>query len=384
MAETLQSAQPVPLSPELGERLGEKPFTLQSPQEFRDDFVASASLATEQVGLETMQFEVCEDTQPIYDTITQAKERGVEDVRFHYDRVALRHLRVGEDQAFVFLGRTVLHRGDKAALKQANTERVQLVNSLESQQITDPSNRKRGQNNHMSHNHVKLAIVDDTAWFGTMNFRAMDFDISNFMVKVTDPHWVDKLKEVFEQTEATDPQEDKVFTKYDEADREETVLLLDAGAKDKSVIYEKALQMADSLREGDEFVMISQWPPIKTVYGAFAEKLSEKTKAGARGTYLMSPEDRLHPSRRASRMLQTQVKKMEQLDPNMKAVNLARMTHAKAFMIKRANGEQEVLFGSHNLTSWTVHNGTRELAMWSKDPMIVGQIASFLESVQSE
>ena len=68
----------------------------------------------------------------------------------------------------------------------------------------------------------------------------------------------------------------------------------------------------------------------------------------------------------------------------MKAVNLARMTHAKAFLIKRVNGEREVLFGSHNLSSWTVHNGTRELAMWTKDPVIVSQVDEFLNAVQSE
>jgi hypothetical protein len=331
-----------------------------------------------------MQFEVCGDTRPIYDALADAKLRGVPDVRFHYDRVALRHLRVGEDQAYVALGRTMLHRGDKTVLRQANAERQLLVDQLETQGITDPSNRKTGQNSRMSHNHAKLAIVDNSAWFGTMNFRAMDFEISNFMIKVTDPEWVDTLKQVFDQTEATQPQADKVFMKYDGAGQEETALLLDAGTKDQSVIYEKALQMADSLQRGDEFVLISQWPPVKVMYGALAEKLSAKTRSGAGGTYLMSPSDKLHPSRRASRMLQGQVEKMEQLDPNMHAVNLARMTHAKAFLIRRANGEREVLFGSHNLSSWTVHNGTRELAMWTKDLRIVDQVAGFLESVQGE
>ena len=309
MSENLQQIEPLYSPIEVGERLADNHFTLQTPQQFRDDFVEAAGQAQKQVGLETMQFEVCEDTQPIYSALTQAKKRGVEDVRFHYDRVALRHLRVGDDQAFVLLGRTVLHRGDKSALRRANSAREQLVRDFEALQITDPNNRKRGSSNHMSHNHAKLAIVDDTAWFGTMNFRAMDFNISNFMVKVTDPEWVATLKEVFDQTEATEPQEDRVFTKRDEAGTEETSLLLDAGNKDHSVIYEKALQIADSLQKGDEFVMISQWPPVKVMYGTLAEKLGAKTKAGAKGTYLMSPEDRMHPSRRASRMLKIRLRK---------------------------------------------------------------------------
>ncbi len=384
MLENANKNETFPLAPARAEQPLLDAFTLQTPEQFRDDFVAAIAQATKQVGLETMQFETGDNTNPIYDAMSQAKARGVQDVRFHYDRVGLRHLRVGEDQAFVLLGRVVLHHGDKTALRRANTEREQLVDTFERQQITDPSNRRRGDRARMSHNHAKLAIVDDVAWFGTMNLRAMDFDMSNFMVKVTDPFWVDTLKGIFEQTEMSGPKKDEKYTKYDELGREETSLLLDAGVKDQSVIYEKAVQMAGSLQPGDEFIMISQWPPVKVMYGEFVKTLSEKTQSGVRGTYLMSPEDRLHPSRRASKMLQQKVKKTESLDPNMQAINLARATHAKAFMIKRANGEREVLFGSHNLSSWTVHNGTRELAMWSRDPVVVSQIESFLESVRNE
>ncbi|HUC21051.1 MAG TPA: hypothetical protein VMR98_06210 [Candidatus Polarisedimenticolaceae bacterium] len=370
--------------PGQGEAFTKGAFTLQSPQEFRDDFSAAMGRATEQVGLETMQFELCDDTQPIFDGLTSAKQRGVADVRFHYDRVALRHIRAGEDEALVFKGRTVFHKGDKAALRKANTGRELLVGEMEADQIADPAFKKRGSDKRLSHNHVKLAIADGAAWFGTMNLRALDFEMSNFMVKVSDPESVAVLKEVFDQTEAPTLGDDKVFVMNNGESDEEVMFLVDSGVKGQSVIYDKALDMAASLREGDKFVMISQWPPVKAVYGGFSKKLQAKLQEGVRGTFLLSPAQDLHPSGRASRALQEQVDNMQARNPTMTAENLARKTHAKAFLIERVNGEREVLFGSHNLTSWTVRNGTRELAMWTKDPEVVAQISEFLDDVREE
>jgi hypothetical protein len=366
---------------EIGEKLPESGFNLQTPQEFRDNFVDAVSKAKEQVGLETMQFEAGEETAPIFAAIQAAERRGVNDVRFHYDRVALKHVRAGDDEAFVVAGRTVMHRGDKPALKQAHSSREQLLSELEASGISSPSLRKRGTHKRLSHNHAKLAIADDVAWFGTMNFRESDFRMSNFMLRVDDPYWVGVLKEIFNQTEATEPGSDKVFQDNEDSD---TALLLDAGVKNESIIYDKAVEMANSLQQGDEFIMISQWTPIKVAFGALAEILQEKLKQGVAGTFLLSPEQDLHPSRRVAHYLQRKMERIQQQNPSMTVENLPRQTHAKAFLVKRANGSQEVLFGSHNFTSWTVRNGTRELAMWSRDPAIIEQLVDFLGDVRRE
>lgn len=72
------------------EKLRDPLYTLQTPEEFRDDFVRLANQAgpTDMVGFETMQFEVCNATDPIFQALKDAEGRGVQDVRFHYDRVA--------------------------------------------------------------------------------------------------------------------------------------------------------------------------------------------------------------------------------------------------------------------------------------------------------
>lgn len=373
------------------EVLTEKQFELQTPREFRDDFVSSARGAR-RLGLEFMQFEVCPDTMPIFESLVQAKERGADDVRFHYDPVALWHIRAGKSRAWTYRDRIIFHRGDKTAVRDTLAEREQLLVDLEAHGITDPSNRKLGQDSRRSHNHVKLAIAssgevgsDDSAWFGTMNLREEDFAVSNFMMKVTEPRSVAWLREVFDQTESGQPAHDQVFVvDRDETGNERTTFLLDAGNKGESVIRDKALDMADSLQEGDRFIFVSQWPPVKG-YGSLIETLNAKASAGSDGAYLINPADRLHLSPALSQMFQKRVERMQRSNPNIHFTNLARQTHVKTLLIVRKDGRREALFGSSNMTDWTVdqwHN--RELSMWTSDPEIVGQVAQFLQDIQTE
>ncbi|MBA3724538.1 MAG: hypothetical protein H0W89_06685 [Candidatus Levybacteria bacterium] len=369
-----------------------RPFTVQTPQEFRNDFVAEirATPPGGQIGLEVMQFERCDNTQPIFDAIQEVHERGDRDVRFHYDRIARDHIRVksddgGHDQAWAALGRTLYHRGNRQALREAYADREALLQQLIEQGITNEGEKHR----FLSHNHVKIALANEAAWFGTMNMRELDFDMSNFMIKLTDPRWVGVIQDVFEQTEKphdkSEKKADKVYADNDEGLPSTTEFLLDAGERGQSIIYERANQMAASLQEGDEFILIGQWPPIKRMYGHIIETLDEKTmSAGAHGTYLMSPAEKLHPHRRASLFLQKQVEKKHANNPNVALENLARETHLKILLIKHADGSREMIAGSHNLTKSTVRHGTRELSMWTKDATVIDQVEDYVTQIRGE
>ena len=371
-------------TPISNEQLKVFPVRLESPKEFRDDFVSAVGRATTQVGLEVMQFEVGQETTEIFNSLIQAEQRGIVDVNFHYDRVARHHIRNGRDEAFVALGRTVIHRGDRQGLRIANLGRERAIIRMEELGITNPKNKVRGGSERSSHNHVKLAIVDDEAWLGTMNLREIDFEMSNFMVKVTDPNQVSAIKEVFMQTEEPIGGEDRIYKTNDVGGLEKTSIILDVGLKGQSMIYDRAVQMVDSLMAGDEFILISQWPPVRVYFGQLVDKIFERSQRDVNGKFLISPKEDLHPVRRAALVLQKQILRNQQQNPNTQAINLARQTHAKALLINRADGGREVLFGSHNLTRGTVKNGTRELAMWSRDPQIVDQVSSFLDKVQAE
>ncbi len=357
-------------------------FEVQAPRAFRDDFAQSAEVARQRVLLETMQFEVTPDTRPLFEALLTAKQNGVGDVGFVYDRVARRHIRSADGgEANTMGGYVVAHPGgDGVALQLAYRQRESLISDLERRGITDPGNRGRGDRPSLSHNHVKIGVVDDVGWIATLNLRGVDFEkMSNFAVKIADKRWADVLQRVYAHTERGELGPDQVFADSDG----ETAVLFDTGVKHQSAIYDKALAMVDSLQAGDEFVIISQYPPLRMLFGDMVKKLQEKTRTGgARGVFLTNPADALHPSKMASKMMQKSMAKTWGDNENMVAENLPRQTHAKAFLIIRADGTKEVLFGSHNLTSLTVRNGTAEVAMWTKEPIVAGQVLSFLESVR--
>lgn len=376
----MTKADPFPatiLQMEVGTEIREKPpkpsFQLQSPLEFRDNFVQAAQIAQNQVGIETMQYEVCDETRPIFESLLNTDATSV---RFQSDRVAGSHIAVGDSKAIVLKGLTLPYKGTEwGALQRASNEREMIMRKLKDRGIGFEG-EKHGL---FRHNHVKLAIADNVAWFGTMNLRKLDFDISNFMMKVEDPYWVDVLKDVFDQTEQSGIVEDRIFKKDDSSDTE---LLLDAGVPKQSAIFQRAHEMVRSMKEGDEFVYVGQWPPVRVMMGSLLDAMQTKADEGVNGTFLMSPEDELHPIGGVSNFLQRKVDKKFASNPHLTAENLPVGTHAKILMIKRKDGSREVLFGSHNLTSWTVWTGTRELSMWTKDPVIVEQLNGFVEGVK--
>lgn len=395
------------------EALTPKRFELQTPREFRDDFVASAAQAKKQIGLETMQFEICDDTLPLFNTLLGVNRYNhhVPDMRFHYDRVARQHIRVGESAGRAIGGRLIRTKGDKEAVRKAHDQREQIIDRLELVGISRPRGHlldpfdphiiaarlvsggavppTHDDRSRMRHNHVKLGLVDDTAWLLTMNLRALDFDISNFAMKITDPHWVGVMREVFNMEEDPSIVKDRVFKNDDDPDTE---VLFDAGVKNQSAIYERAVQMAASLGPGDEFTFIGQWPPasfkfdgLLSVYGEFLKTLDARSHNGTRGLFLMNTKDHLHPAGlHTSHALQRHVEKRYSNNANTVAENLPRDTHVKALLIKRASGDTETLFGTHNLSKFTVRNGTRELAMWSRDPSVTGQIDTYLQELRAE
>lgn len=364
------------------ELMTEFEFLLQSPADFRDDFVEAASRAQERVSLLTMQFEVNSDTEPMFEAMKEAEAKGV-DTRFVYDRVARKHLRHNEDQAWTLRGRTVFHRGDKLKLRQSNADREGMITAMEESGVTDPVYKQRFKDKAFSHNHIKLAIVDQAAWFGTMNLRGLDFKWSNFMMKVTDTRWVEALKHVFDDSGSRTVTDDMEI--FDDAENPKNALLVDGGKKQSSVIYEKACDMVDSLEDGDEIIYIGQWPPVKMAFGKLANKIYENLATkDIKAKFLISPEDQLHPTKWGSRKLQKAMDRKVRKHLNLHVKNLARPTHAKAILINRADGSSEVLFGSHNFTRFTVKNGTKELSMWSQDLEVVDQLSKFLSETEAE
>ena len=390
------------------------PFELQTAQQFRDDFVAAINAAglDDQIAFETMQFEVCDNTLPIFDALRNAKQGGVKNTSFRYDRVARQHLRDPEGQGEAWFrpdtlgglaiygshdqeGKTEKNLGKTDAtslrgkpfnedtisrLSNAFQTREALIAEFEAAGITDPRFKERGGFKPLSHDHTKLAIVGSIAWLGTMNQRAVDYEWSNFMIKVTDPDVVAAIKHVYAQDEKPSLHLDEVLLD----NHPDTRLLFDVGNRGESVVYQHALEIVDSLQPDDEITMIGQWPPVSSMYGSLAKNLMTKLSEGAKGTFLLSPEKHLHPNAFTARLFKKKMDKRVAQNGDMSVVYLARQTHAKALLVKRARGSMELLGGSHNFTSWTVFNGTRELAIHTTNSDLTTQMEKYLDSLQAE
>lgn len=336
----VQETEPSPLA-----------FELQTVQEFKEDFVNAVSSATtaDQIAFQTMQFEICDETQPIVDALVSAKMRGVEYVSFRYDRVAREHIRDPEGQGQAWfrpdtLGGLAIYAADGDAKKRLGTTlgtslrgeplkgetikrlssafraREDAITILEELGITDPAYKERGSYKRGSHDHIKMAIVGDTAWLGTANQRAVDYEWSNFMIKVSDPEVVSALKDIYGKDQNPGLNADEVLLE----NRPDVRLFFDAGNKGESVIYQQALTMIASLQSGDSITMIGQWPPVNSMYGDLAKQFMSKMSAGIEGKFLLSPEDHLHPNAFAARVFKGKMDKKVTQNPNMSAVYLAR------------------------------------------------------------
>ncbi len=352
-------------------------YELQNPQEFCDSFIGEAAQANQRVKGIVLQLESGPDTDPIYESMIAAQKRGVEDVELVYDPASIAHVSRGDNEGNIRKDKVLRYKGDKSVVEQAHADRQAMIKKLQSLGIIatpEPGEKVSRQN----HNHIKLFIVDDVAWIGSMNLRESDFIMSNAMIKITDPELVEELARIYD-----------ISTQEKAAPNEtvrvgESELLFDGGNPKDSVIYDKAVEMIDSLQEGDEAVLIGQYAPVKMMYGQLLDKMRSKMDEGAKTKFLTPPTEALHPVGGAARYLQKSIDKREAQTPNMETTTLARKTHLKAMMVTRANGEREVLFGSHNLTSWTVRIGNKELSIWSKDPEVVDSVANLLDQVEHE
>ena len=359
------------------EELESSGFELQSPQEFRDSFISESARASHRVKGIILQLESGPDTDPIYESMIAAQERGVRDVELVYEPASVAHISRGASEGNIRKGKVLRYRGDKSVVQQAHAERQTMIKKLQGLGIIatpEPEEKLSRQ----SHNHIKLFIVDNVAWIGSMNLRESDFAMSNAMIKITNPELVEQLTRLYDVStqKAVAPNETIISG--------ESEILFDGGNPKDSVIYTKAVDMIDSLQEGDEVVLIGQYAPVKMMYGRLLDKMRSKMERGVKVKFLTPPTVALHPVGGAARWLQKGIDKRESQTPNMEAITLARKTHLKAMIITRANGEREVLFGSHNLTSWTVRLGNKELSIWSNDPEIVDSIASLLDQVEHE
>ncbi|MCR4329046.1 MAG: phosphatidylserine/phosphatidylglycerophosphate/cardiolipin synthase family protein [Candidatus Roizmanbacteria bacterium] len=206
-------------------------FEVLSPHDYFITLQERIPKAERRVWLKTMNFEADHIFGSLSHLMKKAAARGV-DTRFSCDWFTLM-VTDGQLDNFRSLNkernkfRKFRQRNKREALIDLENGGVEVV-------ITNPTmNKLRELNPGSGRNHIKIGIIDDTAYLGGINLSDKDFNREDFMLQIEEPSVVQALADLHTDTPTID-------TKIDCTSN--TSLLIDSGTKEKSIILDTACQ----------------------------------------------------------------------------------------------------------------------------------------------
>jgi cardiolipin synthase len=335
---------------------------VQNPQEFAEDFISHARHAKSHIYLQSMHFEagkILDRMAPVF--IEKVKE-GVE-VHLTIDWVHRRF--VGED-ANLLPALSPKKRAFNKEVQQRNTEFIsKLTKAGVLFTITNHPNLVSTFLSIFDRNHIKLYIIDDTAaWVGGVNLFDEAFEMIDFMVKFSDRHIIQILKEQFFKVN-----ERKPSTNYLKRCDSYNDFLVDNGTWNSSLIYDTAVDMVQEAQHSILFV--SQFVPD----GKMLSLLLEKSKAGIKVEVLTSEESGKQFVALPYNLTYLTYKRKTR-NSTIDLQHLHKRVHAKLLVIDG----KTALFGSHNLVEIGVKLGTEEIAMKTVDLALVSDLNKFIRS----
>ena len=206
--------------------------------------------------------------------------------------------------------------------------------------------------------HVKWTVVDDTVYsFGGVNLYGKGAKNIDYMFKVKDKKLADLLaKEHREIVKADrDPTDYSGFYKqlgYGS-------LLIDSGQKNESMIYERAVQLAE---QSQSVLFVSQYCPTGRLAKILRRKKATINYNQPKNTHRWTKLMLLVSS--VTTRLKSQYKKNTYL-------------HAKFIVFTMPDGSKTALTGSHNFSYSGVRLGTREVDLETTDKKAISQLEAF-------
>jgi len=207
--------------------------------------------------------------------------------------------------------------------------------------------------------HSKWCVIDDECFvFGGVNIYQNGIaENRDYMFRLKNNHLADRL--VYEQGRIA--KADRASTNYPSVtyELEGNSVLIDGGIIAQSVIYRRAIELS---QEASHILFVSQYCPT----GKLARILKKKDV----DLYFNHPENAEGfnvPLIRLS-MLTSGFKTSYTKEPYI---------HAKFMIFTMKDGSKVALTGSHNFAYTGVLLGTREIALETSDPKIIGQLESF-------
>lgn len=340
-----------------------KQFTILPPLSFIADVRKEAAKAQKRIYLQAMEVE----PGPIANHLLEVLETGAEkklDTKLHVDNYSL----MVTDGVFNYV--PIFSQQKRAERRERLKKRIGYFDQLQAQGVQITFTNHPGIQSKLfpvfGRNHMKIAVVDDVAYIGGINYHDANFRSNDCMIKLTDPRLVNPVVDIFTAVEKGILTEDKKIPCT-----ETSTLLVDSGKVGKSLILNQAVQL---INEAEESVtLITPIIPDTRLLRALSKSKKRNVHIQVivpavqrmMGVYLF-----LDTFNQFSLSLQ-----FKHIPILYKKLDI----HAKMITIDN----KKVLLGSHNLTNRGVMMGTEELAIISTDDYFVSQAKAFINHVIS-
>jgi len=139
-------------------------------------------------------------------------------------------------------------------------------------------------------------------------------------------------------------------------------VLVDGGIPGDSIIYRRALKYA---RKAERIVLVSQYCPTGELGRVIESKHHEMW---------------FNPPRNASLVNRILISASMVVTRHRTLYRKRQYLHAKTIVFYLKSGRRVAITGSHNFVRGGVTLGTREIALQTRNPMIIDQIETFIQS----
>ncbi|MCX7996797.1 MAG: phospholipase D-like domain-containing protein [Patescibacteria group bacterium] len=333
--------------------------TVQSPAEFKTDFLSRAVSAKHRVFIQAMVILSGRVMREFEAVLAPLPSLGV-DVRVQFDWITARHFQ----ERIVFWPAFSFHRLPGFGELRRDTRKmfsrfldagitVTMINHPGLLEQVFPI---------IGRNHIKIYLVDDCVWLGGLNLYDAAFECVDVMVRYDDPRIADTLADQFRRVnDAARTENTRIPLNLTDT------LFIDAGIAGNSIIYEEAVSMVKNATHDVRYIsqMVPEGKLLKTLLSRAREGVSVDVITSQRSDALFTRWPFRIPYDRFCTAVSG--------EPNIQLRHQSNRVHAKVLIVDNSS----VLFGSHNLVDTGVMLGTAEIAVRSSESDLVRQIAAW-------
>ncbi len=209
--------------------------------------------------------------------------------------------------------------------------------------------------------HTKFCVVDDTVYsFGGVNLDDRGATNVDYMVRIVDHRLAEHLVRVYTRTrDANTPLRGFRSSSLTYGTDE---VLIDGGIPGDSIVYRRALTYAS---KAQRIVLVSQYCPT-----------------GELGRVVRSKHHEMwfNPPRNARLFNRILIAASMAVTGHRTLYRKHQYLHAKVMVFYLASGKRVAITGSHNFVRGGVTLGTREIALQTRNPLVIDQIEAFISS----